>query len=568
MVGALDAATLRDAMSRYLVSLEEHREEIDSLNVFPVPDGDTGTNMLLTQRAVVEACGGLDGADLPELGEAVSRAALMGARGNSGVILSQILRGFCARYCVSSSGAPDGNDLAQALGRAEEEARSAVGKPLEGTILSVMRDAAEAAAKSAGDDEAQPRVAAAALEAAKASLERTPEQLPELARAGVVDAGGKGLVLLLDAIASSLLGTGSTVEVGPMGPVGATSEMPRLGEVRYGYEVMYLYEGPDADVPHLKRSLGELGDSLVVVGGGGLYNIHVHTDDPGAAVEAAIRAGRPRSIRITSLDAQVAEHCVAADGFREVGVSDQPARPAKGEPALGETIGDQSLVAVVEGPGLEEIFRSLGAVVVRGGPGHLPSVRELVDAIDRAPADLVHVLPNHPNVIPAAEAAAKESAKTVNVTHATTVPKGLAAALCMGDRDFDSVGAGMLAAAYETCSGEIAYAEKQAEWRGGRVDVGDCLGLSGGDILVVGSDPAEVAVTLARKLGVAVDAEARNGPDAATTCNELLTLYVGADATDEEAERVAAALRDAFPDLEVEVQRGGQPRYPYLIGIE
>ena len=566
MVGALDAATLRDAMSRYLAALEEHREEIDSLNVFPVPDGDTGTNMLLTQRAVVEACGGMDGVDLHELGEVISRAALMGARGNSGVILSQILRGFCSRYCVLLDDGErlEGHDLAQALARADEEARKAVGKPLEGTMLSVMHDAAEAAAGAA--EAPQGDVTVAALEAAKVSLERTPEQLPELARAGVVDAGGKGLVLLLDALSSAVLGRGSTVAVGPMGPVGATTDTPRLAETHFGFEVMYLFEGPDGDVPRLKQRLAELGDSLVVVGGGGLYNIHVHTDDAGAAVEAGLLAGRPRSIRITSLDAQVAEHCVAADGFREVGVGVEPSPPPAEESPLGETIGDQSLVAVVEGAGLEEIFRSLGAIVVAGGPGHLPSVRELVDAIERAPTDLVHLLPNHPNVIPAAQAAAKESARRVNVAHATTVPKGIAAALCMGDSDFDSVSAGMLAAVYETCSGEIAYAEKQADWKGGRIDAGDCLGLSGGDILVVGSEPAEVAVTLARKLGVSP--EVGTGPDVATTCNELLTLYVGADATDEEAKRVAAALRDAFPDLEVEVQRGGQPRYPYLIGIE
>ena len=534
MPTTLDAPTLREAMARYLEALEAHREEIDSLNVFPVPDGDTGTNMLLTQRAVVEA---LDGeGSLGEVGRAIARAALMGARGNSGVILSQILRGFCERYCVDDERL-DGTDLSRALAAASEEARKAVAKPVEGTILSVLREAAESAVGAGAD---QVTVCERALEAAKDALERTTEALLDLKQAGVVDAGAKGFVLLLDAFVSAIKGVPLSVEVGPRGPVGHP-ERSQAPARRYGYEVMYVVHGGVSAVEPLKARLGEIGDSLVVVGGGELYQVHVHTDDPGLAVEEGIRSeGRLEQIRITSLDEQVAEHCVAGDEMREVR-----------EPASATA----PLVAVVEGPGLEEIAGSFGAVIVRGGPGNNPSVEELVRAIDAAPEGRVFVLPTHPNVWPAAEAAAKEAAREVEVIHARSVPQAFAAALAYLPGVSD--GTSMFVSAQETASARVARAEKEAEAKAGRVAPGDWVGIDDldGEIWAVGSTPSEATVAIARDRLVAAH-------------HEIATLYAGAGVPDDEAARVAAALREAFPDLEVEVRRGGQPRYPYLIGIE
>lgn len=533
----LDARILREAMARYLEALTAHREEIDSLNVFPVPDGDTGTNLLLTQRVVDEALRELgDGDDLIRLGEAVSRAALMGARGNSGVILSQILRALFGGLCAD--GAAGGRALAEALALADEEARKAVAKPVEGTMISVLRDAAAAARQAAWDTDDPSVVAHAAVEAASASLERTTEQLEDLKRAGVVDAGGKGLLLLLDGFASAIRGEPLSVEVGSLGPVRRTAQAaPTSG---YGYEVMYLLECSEGDIPSLRGSLSSLGDSVVVVGGGGLYNVHVHTDEPDAAVERGRTLAPPQDVRVTSLDEQVAEACLAGQGREaRVGEEQSPTAP---------------LVAVADGPGLEDIFRSLGAIVVGGGPGNNPSVRDLVESIERAPGDTVFILPNHPNIVPASEAAARETPKTVHVIATSSVPEGIGAALAFNPHAEDeSNHKDMEKAREDSRSGAIAFAERAADGPSGPIEPGDCLGLSGDEILAVGGDPPSVAVELIRKLG----------DDA-----ELVTLYVGADASDEEAPRVEEAVRAAFPHLEVEVHRGGQPRYPYLIGLE
>ena len=279
----------------------------------------------------------------------------------------------------------------------------------------------------------------------------------------------------------------------------------------------------------------------MVVGGGELYQVHVHTDDPGLAVEEGIRSGGSlERIRITSLDEQVAEHCVAGDGLREIADAEAPAAP---------------LVAVVEGAGLEEIFRSLGAAVVRGGPGNNPSVRDLVEAIARAQEGRVYVLPNHRNVWPAAEAAGREAGRDVEVIHTRSTPQGIAAALAFSPGMSD--GGSMRTCAEETASGRIARAEKEAGSKVGPVAAGDWVGIDDldGEIWAAGDDAAAVATALvAERL--------------AADHHEIATVYAGAEATDEDGDRVAEALREAFPDLEIEVRRGGQPRYPYLIGIE
>jgi DAK2 domain fusion protein YloV len=406
MPQVVDARVLRDAMARYLEALRAHREEIDSLNVFPVPDGDTGTNMLLTQQAVEEALVVSAADDLAVVGEAISRAALMGARGNSGVILSQVLRGLCTRLCREARAGP--RDLAEALTDAAKEARRAVAEPVEGTMLSVLRDSAEAALDAcragAGCDE----VADAALAASLDSLERTPEALPALAEAGVVDAGARGVVLLLDALVSAVRGVPLQVGVGPRGPVGDGSPPARPAGSTYGFEVMYLFECDDVAVPSLRERLGGIGDSVVVVGGGGLYTVHVHTDDPRRAVQDGVAAGRPREIRVTSLDEQV-EACLAGEA-RAVRAGEPPARTA--------------MVAVVPAEGVARLFRSLGAEAL---VAERPSVDDLVVAISATGGHGVLVLPNDPQGVDAAERAA-EAAAGARVVPTGSVPEGLAVA--------------------------------------------------------------------------------------------------------------------------------------------
>jgi dihydroxyacetone kinase-like predicted kinase len=300
-------------MTAFAEGLRAHRSELDSLNVFPVPDGDAGTNLLATQEAVLASVAALpagSGAGLPTLCRAVTDGSLMGARGNSGVILSQVLRGLC--HVLARDEAAGAASLAAALSAAATEAYRAVVRPREGTMLSVLRDAATAARQAEGDHADAEPVVEAAMAAARESLAGTREILPELREAGVVDAGGKGIVLLLDSLRSALLGVPLSEPVGPLGPVGreAVTELGSGVQVPFGYEVRYLLEAGDGDVDPLRAALADLGDSVVVVGGGGRYHVHVHTNDPAAAVEVGEVAGRTRDVAVADLAHQV-EACLA-----------------------------------------------------------------------------------------------------------------------------------------------------------------------------------------------------------------------------------------------------------------
>ena len=544
MSQAVDARVLREAMGRYLEALRTHREEINSLNVFPVPDGDTGTNMLLTQQAVEEALASAPAEDLVPVGEAISRAALMGARGNSGVILSQVLRGLCARMCREASAGPA--DLAEGLAAAAEEARRAVAEPVEGTMLTVLRDGAEAAGRACREGADCDGIAQAALAAAIESLELTTEQLPALADAGVVDAGAKGMVLFFDALASTLLGVDMRIEVGPGGPVGEADPSGGPGESGFGYEVMYLLEAADAAMAPLRRRLGEIGDSLVVVGGGGLYNVHVHTDDPGRAVEEALAGGRPRNIRITSLDAQI-EACLAGQA-RGVRV----AEPLEEGPAAAGT--RTAVVAVAPGEGNASLFRSLGAVVVPGGRGRNPSVGDLLESIGATGGEAVLLLPNHPDIRPAAEGAAAESVRPTRVVATASVLEGLAAATSVIAEDHVEENVRRAAeAARAVSSGEVSLAARDADTPVGRAVAGSALGLIGEEIVVVDDDPMVAAAETAKACR--------------RERHEIATLLAGMDVSDEDAARAAEHVAAALDGIEVEWHRGGQDSL-FLIGLE
>jgi DAK2 domain fusion protein YloV len=536
MPGTLDPSTFRLALTLFHEALVAHRDELDSLNVYPVPDGDTGTNMLRTQEAVVSAISELkpEAEDFESLGDAVAQASLMGARGNSGVILSQVMRGITD----SLRGATDevtAEGLASALDQASHEAWRAVARPAEGTILTVLGDSARAAGGAARGGSDVLGVAESALAEARASLERTRELNPELARAAVVDAGGKGIVLLLDALRAALTDGSLTEPVGPLGPVG--HGQTEIVAEEAGFEVQYLLAAREPAVSALRKTLDTIGDSLVVVGGGGLFNVHVHTGEPDAAVEAGRAAGDVRDVSIVDLAGQV-RACLAGQA-RAVRVAEQAT----------------ALVAVAEGDGLSEAFASLGAVLVGGGPGNNPSVADLAHAIDAAPADAVIVLPNHRNVVPAAERAAQASSKRVHVVTTQSIPAGLSAATAFNPMlDANENATAMEEAAAACRSGEVTRAERDADTPAGTVRKGEWLGLVEGKAVSIGRSPVETALEVAGRL-------AGNG-------SEVLTLVVGIQSGDAESNEVAAALGRGFPELEVQVVRGGQPRYPYLIGVE
>jgi DAK2 domain fusion protein YloV len=529
-------------------ALSSAREEIDALNVYPVPDGDTGTNMFLTVSAARDELRAARAAD-PDLGlgqgmALLARAALMGARGNSGVILSQMLRAYVSHLAGADGEAPRAQTIAAAMSSATDASYAAVGTPVEGTILSVARAASDAAVAAAEAPGARARdVFTAAAAAARVALARTPQQLAVLAQAGVVDAGGRGLCVVLDAVETTATGRRPMPYAAPIGthliPVATTVPSDDLTEDGPAYEVMYLLdldpETEDRDIAGLKKTLAGLGDSLVVVGGGGLWNVHVHVDDVGAAIEAGITAGRPYRIRVTHFAEQIADHRHRVS-----------------------TRSGRKVVAVAAGPGLTELFESASAVVVPGGPGQRPSTGQLLEAITSCGAAEVVLLPNDADTVRAAEIAAGTAEAELDIsvevipTHAQV--QGLAAiSVHEPGRAFDADVREMTATARHARHGAVTVAARRAITMAGPCEPGDVLGVIAGDFAVVGSDLEEVANDVLERL------LAGGG--------ELVTIVSGEGGV-ELAARVAARVEERHPTVDVAVHEGGQPRYPLLVSVE
>lgn len=533
--------------------LERYREPINRLNVYPVPDGDTGTNMALTLQAVVEMLGSTDDESWASVLEAMRRGSLLGARGNSGVILSQVLRALADRL-GDAQGSVGGAEVALAIQDAAEAARQAVMRPVEGTVLSVLSAAATAAREAASRGEELPGVLAAARHASVRALQATPSQLPVLAEAGVVDAGGAGICLLFDALGAAAGATGEVepawLACMPEGPAPVSPPAAAGGEDEAGgglrYEVMFLLEAKDAAIPAFKEVWAGLGDSIVVVGGEGLWNCHVHTDDIGGAIEAGIDAGRPRSIRVTDL-------------FDQVGQLEEERWVAEAARAGGEALVPEvptGVVAVAAGDGVARILRSLGVrVVVRGGQTMNPSTEELLSAIEEAGGSEVVVLPNNPNVVPVARQAAELAAKPVAVVPTRQVLEGFAALM---DYDPEAPAAEnaerMAGAARRVRTGAVTRAVRSQDLDGVTVHAGDWLGLVSEQIVVSAVDLAEVAGEVLERL--------------LAPGGELVTVIEGEGATRHATAALRRRLAEAHPGVEVEVHRGGQPVYAYLLGAE
>ena len=542
-------------------ALEAAREEVDALNVYPVPDGDTGTNMYLTiaaardavETAVAEAGGPAECGVGPGLA-ALGRGALLGARGNSGVILSEMLRALARRLAEAGPEDRAAAVMADGMRLAADAAYAAVGTPVEGTMLTVARAAAEAAGEVAVDPAARTRdVLTAAAAAAREALAATPQQLRVLADAGVVDAGGRGFSVVLDAAETALTGRvppsvrtglGShqiPVPVLPPRPAadvgGAGASGGDLSEDGPSYEVMYLLDAPAERVPTLRETLAGLGDSLVVVGDEPLWNVHVHVDDVGAAIEAGIEAGRPHRIRVTHFAEQVAEQRAAT-------------APRSG----------RAVVTVAAGPGLAALFTEAGAVVVEGGPGRRPSTGELLEAITGCGAQEVVVLPDDPDSMRVAQVAAHTAQQDLGV-RVVVVPtsaqvQGLAAlAVHEPGRAFDADVVEMTATARHARHGAVTIAARTAMTMAGPCEPGDVLGVVEGDFAVVGSELDAVAAQVAERL--------LGGG------GELVTVVSGAEDVDGAmAQRLAAWVEEHRPHVDVVVYEGGQERYPLLLAVE
>ena len=547
----VDGAGLLHALRAGMGWLERNVGGVNALNVFPVPDGDTGTNMFLTVRAAYTAAA--EGGDAPgrTVGTVAERAAygaLMGARGNSGVILSQVFRGIAK--ALDGHATLDGPLLAAAFAEASAMAYKAVMKPVEGTLLTVSRGAAEAAAAAAqagGDVRA---VLDGALAGARATLARTPEMLPLLREAGVVDAGGQGYVIVLEGMRLHLAGRNVEAEALPeIAPgqqvafdLGAVQE--QHGADDYGYCTNFLITatpGTEMDYPTIRATLAGMGHSAVVVGDTRYLKAHIHTSDPGALLSYAVQFGALSQIKIDNMDAQVE----ALEG-------PAPATPAKQR----EPIAGVSVVAVAAGAGLSEVLTGLGAAaIVRGGQTMNPSTQELLDAINAAPTDQVIVLPNNGNVVLTAQQAADMAAKQVRVVPTKSIPQGIAAlsAFTFG-ADVETNAAAMAAAATSARTGEVTRAVRDATIGGVAVKAGQVIGLMDDVLTVSGSERAAVTLDLLGAMG------AERG--------ELITLYTGADVSPDAVSAVQDAVQGRYPDAAVEVVAGGQPHYDFILSVE
>jgi uncharacterized protein len=549
----LDVSALRAVIATFADAVRSHMGRLNRLNVYPVPDGDTGTNMSRTLDAVVAE---MDAAAL-EMGptcKAISHGALMGARGNSGVILSQILRGLAGPTAAGDR--MDAALFASALGSAATSAYGAVGRPIEGTILTVVREAAEAAAIAAKHGADLATVLAATHAAAQVSLDNTPNLLPALKNAGVVDAGGAGFVLLLDAALRVVTGRPlPEPELVEAGTGAAGDAMADMGHHEEGgvadlrYEVMYFLGLDDDLIGAFKDGWADIGDSIVVVGGEGLWNCHVHTNDIGAAIEVPLQlGGRPHKIRVTDLFEEVA----AEHAAREAAIAGVSHASAAGLPAVTTAI-----VAVSSGNGLTELFGQLGVQgVVGGGQSANPSTAELLAAVEAVNAQQVVILPNNKNIIPVAQQVIGLSHRNVVVVPTRSMPEALAALVVYDPEESAAANATSMAAAAEaTHTGEVTQAVRSTATDVGQVSAGDWIGLVKGDGIV--SIGGSVTVAAEKLLDYLV-----------TDDREIVTIITGADAKRATTDELVAWLNESHPHVDVEVHGGGQPLYPYLFGVE
>ena len=534
----LDAKNLASLMYCFRDALQEHKESLNSLNVYPVPDGDTGSNMVATLNAVVSEIESLEeNIEMEKIINAISHGSLMGARGNSGVIISQILRGFVAKIKTAGLETIDAGLFSEALSESASAAYEAVGNPVEGTILTVVREAAEATEKAVPSKCDLLSLGEIAREAAKNSLDSTPELLPVLARAGVVDAGGSGFLLMLDSLLHEIDGRPMpepevvTVSVDSL----VLDVHDDMSSSATRYEVMYFLEAPDDLIPDFKKAWSEIGDSIVVVGGENIWNCHVHTNNIGAAVEAGISVGKPYEIRVTDLFEEIADNHYDHDIADPVGCS---------------------VIAVANGAGIGEIFRSLGATrIVSGGQSMNPSTADLLEAAEATASEHVIILPNNSNIVAVAEQVNSQTSKTVRVVETHTITEGFASLLGYDpEATSEKNQTGMSEASQIVESGEVTTAVRDSISEVGEIKKGNFLGLQKGKVTVVAENIVEAATALLKKM--IIDE------------HEIVTLISGEDSNEEETDEILAWINAEHEDLEVEVHEGGQPLYPYYIGIE
>ncbi len=572
----LDGGDLREAFQAAARCLEKHRDAINALNVFPVPDGDTGTNMLLTMRSVNEECSQATDSSAETVAGAMARGALLGARGNSGVILSQFFHGLFQG--LKGKDRLDGEDLARAFGLASEAAYRSVSVPVDGTMLTVIRELSRGASRQL---EVDPEAAGSALvvwgaavESAKQAVSRTPLQLPVLREAGVVDAGGQGVATLLEGAWHHLLGEdveSLTLELcTPLSPDDASVDQDRphapsfavseeyLSDTEgdlYGYCTQFLVHGQELNVDRIREEMASMADSAVVVGDDDLVKVHIHARDPGPVISYGVSLGTLDQVSMTDMDRQHQEFLAL---HRSGGTEAPPEESAQGEKATSPAV-----VAVAWGDGFTKLLQSLGCgCIVAGGQTMNPSTRDLLEAARGTGARDVILLPNNSNILPAARQAASITGEPgaqedmrLHVVASRTIPQCVAALLAFNpevalEDNLESMGSAL--ASVKTV--EVTKAVRPVTLGGLAVDEGQYIGLLEGDLVVAGGSAADVLQEALYKAG--------------TDAGQLVTLYWGCDVREEEAAEAAARLRRGIPSLETEVVYGGQPLYDYIASLE
>ena len=560
MLESLGAEALRETLITFRTTLRAHMEGINRLNVYPVPDGDTGTNMARTLDAVVKE---LEGAavDMGGTCDAIAHGSLMGARGNSGVILSQVMRGMVSKLRGVAGGVASAPDVAAALKAASVASYEAVLKPIEGTILTVVRETADAAVAAAGGGESLVGMLRVARDAGRAALANTPELLPVLKDAGVVDAGGAGFMLFIDSALHVVAGDALPEPEDVAGPSAEQLEAVSLragadgavdvSELRY--EVMFLLNLDDSQHRAFMTAWGEIGDSIVVVGGEGLYNCHIHTNDIGAAIEAPLKLdGKPFNIRVTDLFEEMEEEHAQREAAMGAGGVVAKKSAVASLPAV-----NCAVIAICSGDGLAELFGQMGVQgVVTGGQTMNPSTEELLDAVEHMNSQHVVILPNNKNIIPVANQVNALTSKTVHVVPTCSMPEALAALVFYDPESTSELNAAAMSdAAAAVATGEVTQAVRDTNSDAGAVKAGDWIGLVRGDGLVaIGGTMVAASCSLLDKL--------------VTPGRELMTIITGDLATARATEEIVAYIADNFDGVEVEVHAGGQPLYPYLFGVE
>jgi DAK2 domain fusion protein YloV len=534
--------------------LEQNVALVNSLNVYPVPDGDTGTNMLLTMQAALREIDGLESSEpVADVGasavaHAAAHGALMGARGNSGVILSQILRGFAR--ALDGKESFDAAEFAVAAQEASATAYKGVIKPVEGTILTVAREAAAAASLAAVNNANLYTQFERALEAAKAALALTPDLLPVLKEAGVVDAGGQGLVAIMEGGMRLLRGESVGSGAAPEEVVDMHSTL-QAGEPGYGYDVQFILKGESLDVDEIRAKIDAMGESTLVVGDPRMIKVHVHVQDPGEPLSYGVALGTLSDVVVENLEEQCRDFIAGQAPSPVLGY-----RPSARPPVAVEKITDIATVAVASGPGLTSIFESLGAsAVVPGGQTMNPSTEELLAAIESLNARSVIMLPNNRNILLAAKQAQELAGKPVYVVPSQTIPQGIGALLAFNfQADAETNARIMEGVLQDIQTIEVTRAVRSTTFNGLQVQEGDLIGLLNDTLVARGSDAAEVVLQSMESLEM--------------DDYEIVTIYFGEGVGEEEASALTKAIEERFSFLETEVKDGGQPYYEYIISVE